>query len=83
MTIAHPPATVLEKFPAGLFEEGQLVRLRRPRESRASFDKPKGDLVVVAKFWFRRFEGPTYALRDPAGGIAVTPFRDDDLRAAR
>lgn len=75
------PTTSPERFPEGKFAVGQWVRLHAPDECRASFDNPGGPLQVVAKNWFRRYEGPSYALAEP-GGIAVVPFRDSDLSPA-
>lgn len=82
--IRNDPASLAatpERFPTGLFTEGQQVKLRQPGEHRASFDNPAQPLVVVGKYWFRAFEDPTYALAE-RGGIGVVPFRDGDLTPA-
>lgn len=71
----------VERFPNGKFREGDEVRLRRPGAQNL-FENPRGVLTVVAVNWFRAYEPPTYALQE-AGGVAVTPFRDEDLRKAR
>lgn len=76
-----PMASGPERFPTGRFKEGDWVRLRRPGRQNL-FCNPHGPLEVVGAYWFRTYEGPTCAVQEP-GGLAVTPFKDDDLRMAR
>lgn len=77
MTVPQVPFGPV-RFPPGLFSEGEQVKLRDPEDWRTSFEHPEQPLTIVGKYWFRMFEGPTYALAEP-GGSGITRFRDADL----
>ncbi len=66
------------KFPDGQFQQGDVVRLKQPGEENL-FDNPRSELTVAAVNWFRPYELPVYALREPGNSLAVTPFHDGDL----
>lgn len=67
-----------EKFPPGKFVEGDLVKLRKPEDFRASFDDPAGVLRVSRVVYYKAWEPPVYVIAEE-GGCGVIPFRDDDL----
>jgi hypothetical protein len=71
-----------ERFPPGLFKQGEFVRLKRPGAHAGAFDNPRALLQVLSVNYFRMYEPPTYTLGEPES-IGVTPFRDADLRRGR
>jgi hypothetical protein len=78
----HTTAQSAEKFPAGLFRQGDRVRLRRPAQHASSFDKPGAVLEVAAVLYFKFYTAPVYVLQAP-GCAGVSSFKDGDLRPAR
>ena len=66
------------RFPAGQFSKGDYVLLKHP-EDHMGFEHPEAALEVAALHWFRMYQPPTYALREPGSDMCVTPFVDADL----
>ena len=70
----------MEKFPAGNFKVGDLVRLTSPEESAGSFDNAAAVMEVTHCNYFRTYELPIYSVREVGeSALCVTPFRDADL----